>query len=169
MRRFITRFIGILRLDPDASFEMLLHQAFNWPALGLVMMAACLGGLRWAGSLEQPLLGLVILWVSGVFGWLSFAGAYGFWGMLIYTAQFPKGEVLRLSGFAFSPLALLSLPVVGWFGLVWALAAAYVALRSAYATRARQTILLLGLSAMVAFFVWGISALILATIFINWV
>jgi len=73
-------------------------------------------------------------------------------------------ELLSITGYSFLPLIFLSLPYIGWLSIAWFLSVLYLALRYIYLLTIGRTLVLIGISSMVAFFAWGMVNLLVAVI-----
>ena len=172
------RWFGLLRFDEDAIFRLATARQATWPALFGLLLASGLGGLRWlqtpqssaqvtanATVLPGGWAGLLILLCCSLVGWWQFAGGLRFLAQFLWSAELPRIELLRLSGYSVLPLALLSLPYIGPLALLWALAALYRALRSHYSLSWAKALLGVLAGGWTAFLSWGFLMLIAATLF----
>ncbi len=68
--------------------------------------------------------------ISGILGWIIWSLVTWFVGTRFFKGQADPGEMLRVIGFAYSPLLLSIIPCVGGIiGLIWAIAAGFIAIR----------------------------------------
>ena len=126
----VQRMIRAARLDVDL-YETVEHdRGYTGEAFIIVVVTALMWGLgQWVlpdtsflGSVVGGLIGAVIGWVI----WAIITNIVG--GALGGTAD--TGEMLRVLGYASSPMALGIIPGIGHLvGGVWALVAAVVAVR----------------------------------------
>ncbi len=128
------RIVGVFRLDP-ATFEEIEHDpnALSQAAI-IVAIVAVLTGLgtgfttifgshRFAGSFIRALIWTFILWI------LWSVSTY-FVGTSLFGGKADLGEMLRVIGFACSPLMLGIIPCIGGLiGTIWALVAGFIAVR----------------------------------------
>jgi hypothetical protein len=130
----LARFIGVFKLD-SKTFEEIEHNAnLTLPAALIVVLVSLILGV--GNGIFNRLLGLgfVRVFLSSliivVVGWLIWSFATWFVGTRLFKGQADLGEMLRVIGFAYLPLVLSIIPCVGgMIGVIWALAAVFVAIR----------------------------------------
>lgn len=166
--KFFLRVWRALHRDEDVFFEIGLDKKANWQAFGLTVLSGVLGGLRWVLGSEQGFYLLGSLLVSAVVAWFIFAGSIRFMEMVFTGGEMDRKELLRLAGFSTPPLALLSIPYVGWISLIWFWSLIYTGLRSLYSTKPWHTLALMMLGSLVAFVAWGIFLLVAYTLLTGW-
>ena len=130
------RFIGVFKLD-SKTFEEIEHNAsLTLPAALVVVIVALIGGL--GNGLFNSLLGsgrtfgrgFISSLIGVIVGWLIWSVVTWFVGTRLFKGQADLGEMLRVIGFAYTPLVLSILPCVGGVvGVIWAIAAGFVAIR----------------------------------------
>jgi hypothetical protein len=150
--------------DEDAFFEIGLDKKESLPAVGLTLLAGAAGGLRWVLENGNPFALQVSLLIGSCAGWFVFTEAIHFVEMLWAGGGMQRKELLRLSGFSALPLAFLSIPYIGWLGVVWFWVLIYTAIRSLYSTKPRHTIVLIGLGSLAALTAWGMTVLLVNTV-----
>lgn len=150
--------------DEDVFFEIGLDKKESLPALGLVLLLGAAGGLRWVLESENPVSLLASLFIGSCVAWLVFAESIHFAEMLWAGGGMERVELLRLSGFSALPLALLSVPYIGWLGVIWFWALIYTAIHSLYSTKPMHTVLLIGIGSLAAFSAWGMTVLLVNTV-----
>ncbi|NNF10279.1 MAG: YIP1 family protein [Acidimicrobiia bacterium] len=126
----LQRMIRAARLDVDLYESVEHDRGYTGEAFTIVVVTALLWGIgQWAlpntsfwGSVVGGLIGAVVGWVI----WAIITNIVG--RQLGGTSD--TGEMLRVLGYASSPMALGIIPAVGHFvGGIWALVAAVVAVR----------------------------------------
>jgi len=130
----LARFIGVFKLD-SKTFEEIEHNAsLTFPAALIVVLVSLILGV--GNGIFNSLLGLGFakVFLSSliivVVGWLIWSFATWFVGTRLFKGQADLGEMLRVIGFAYLPLVLSIIPCVGGvIGVIWALAAGFVAIR----------------------------------------
>jgi hypothetical protein len=68
--------------------------------------------------------------IGAIVGWLIWSVVTWFVGTRLFKGQADLGEMLRVIGFAYTPLGLSIIPCIGGVvGIVWAIAAGFIAVR----------------------------------------
>ena len=67
--------------------------------------------------------------LTGVIGWLVWSAMSLVVGRYAFAGTSDYGEMLRVIGFAFAPLAIGIIPWLGFVGALWSLVAAVIAIR----------------------------------------
>jgi hypothetical protein len=133
---FVSLLSGVGNWLNNVVFVSLLNGVGNWLFKGLRI-----GGTTFASGFLSSLIGVVV-------GWLIWSFATWFVGTRLFKGQADLGEMLRVIGFAYTPLVLSIIPCVGWvIGVIWALVAGFIAIRQG-----------LDLDNMKAFFTMVVSA-----------
>jgi hypothetical protein len=130
----LARFIGVFKLD-SKTFEEIEHNAgLSLPAALIVVLVSLIIGV--GNGIFNRLLGLsfgrVFLnsLIVVIIGWFLWSFATWFVGTRLFKGQADLGEMLRVIGFAYTPLVLSIVPCVGGVvGVIWTLAAGFVAIR----------------------------------------
>lgn len=126
----LQRMIRAAKLDVDLYETVEADRGYTGEAFTIVLITSILWGIgQWLlpntsfwGSLVGGVIGAIVGWVL----WAIITNIVG--GQLGGTAD--TGEMLRVLGYASSPMALGVVPGIGHFvGGVWALVAAVVAVR----------------------------------------
>jgi len=110
------------RAESDTSLEL--------QAVTVVVVASGLAGFGSSAATGTSLaagVGLGVL--SGVFGWLVWSYVAMVVGTRIFSGTSDFGEMRRVIGFAYAPLAIGVIPWLGFIGAVWVLVAAVIAIR----------------------------------------
>jgi hypothetical protein len=182
----INRIKGVLFLD-SAAFKEVEHDEKATGQAALIVVAAsilaaigassgpffsslALGNNPWivdfgSGSALIIFLG-VIFW--SILAWLIWAAATYFMGSKIYHGKATYGEMLRVTGFAYAPLAFMILGAIPCIGFaislvvsVWALAAVFVGVREGLDLNFSRTLV----TVIVGWFIYSIGMGILVFIF----
>lgn len=125
---------GIFKLDPNTFEEIEHNQSATSQAAMVVAIIALLSGFGSGfGAMVsgKSFFGNFLSTFVWVFiGWLLWSAVTYFVGTTFFKGQATLDEMLRVIGFAYAPQCLAIIPCVGWIiGLVWSLAAVFVAVR----------------------------------------
>ena len=125
---------GIFKLDPNTFEEIEHNQSATSQAAMVVAIIALLSGFgSGVGAMVsgRGFFGNFLSTFVWVFiGWLLWSAVTYFVGTTFFKGQATLDEMLRVIGFAYAPQCLAIIPCVGWIiGLVWSLAAVFVAVR----------------------------------------
>jgi len=148
----INRIKGVLLLESETFKEVEHDEKATGQAAIIVVIASILAAI---GAASDPFVGAlasglsplsfgsgsalvvflgVIVW--SILAWLVWAFATYFIGTKIFHGKATYGEMLRVTGFAYAPLAFMILSVIPCIGFaislvvsVWALAAVFVGVR----------------------------------------
>lgn len=125
----LERMKGAVLLDAD-TYELVEHdQRYLSEAAIIVAVTSVLTGLG-AWFATGRFAGFISLLIVGFLGWFVWAGITLWVGTRFFGGTADMGEMLRVLGFARSPMVLAVIPFVGLFvGSVWSLVASVVAIR----------------------------------------
>ena len=170
----INRIKGVLLLD-SAVFEEVEHDEKATGQAALIVIVASI--LAAVGASSGPFItrginsGLVVFlgivfW--SILAWLVWAAATYFIGAKIFHGKATYGEMLRVTGFAYAPLAFMVLGAIPCVGFaislvvsVWALAAVFVGVREGLDLDFGRTLV----TVIVGWFIYAIGMGILVFIF----
>jgi hypothetical protein len=121
-------------LDVDFYNRAEADTSLNTQAAVVVVVANSLAGVGAAVAAEATSVrefGIAMLLgaVSGVVGWLVWAAVATLVGTRVFHGTSDFGEMRRVIGFAYAPLAIGVIPWLGFIGAAWVLLAAVVAIR----------------------------------------
>jgi hypothetical protein len=166
------RILGVLKLDSN-TFEEIEHdpnatsQALSIVAIIALLTAlgsgfgASLGGGSFFGNFIYSLIWAFI-------GWGLWSVVTYFVGTALFQGQATIEEMLRVIGFAYAPQALAIIPCIGGIiGLIWTLAAGFVAVRQGLDIDNMKAFFTIGIgfvvvligNALIGFLFGGVSAL----------
>lgn len=142
------RLVGVLSLDADVVNQIEHDESATGQAALIVIVASILAGIGGGfGALlfafgfaaeGSPIFRFIALAFWGVVAWLMWSAITYFIGTKIFDGEATIGEMLRVIGFAYLPLAfqILALIPIPFLPLVvtiavaiWSLAAVFVAIR----------------------------------------
>ncbi len=149
------------KLDKDLYDAVEADPSFTVQAAVVVVLVGLSSGVgTWLSFAGRGLVGSVIGSVVGALvGWVLWAALTAWIGTRIFGGTADLGEMLRVLGFASSPLIIGVIPFLGFVAAVWSLAAAVVAIREGldFGTGSAIGTLVLGwIGWVVAMFVLGI-------------
>ena len=121
-------------LDVDFYNRAEDDTSLNTQAAIVVVVANGLAGIGSAIAAEATSatdlgIALALGIISGVIGWLVWAAVADFVGTKVFKGTSDFGEMRRVIGFAYAPLAIGIVPWLGFIGAAWVLLAAVVAIR----------------------------------------
>lgn len=131
----LNRIIGVFKLDSQTFEQIEADQSATSQAAIVVLIVALLSGLgsgflatsMGSGSFLGSFFGSFI---STFIGWAVWSAVTYFVGTSFFGGRADMGEMLRVIGFAYAPQVLSIIPCIGAIlGLVWTLAAGFVAVR----------------------------------------
>jgi hypothetical protein len=128
------RIIGVFKLS-STTFEEIEHNtSLTLPAALIVLLVALVTGVgnglagrfihrNFFSGFFGGLIGVLI-------GWFIWSAVTWFVGTRFFKGEADLGQMLRVIGFAYSPLVLSIIPCVGGvIGIIWAIAAGFIAVR----------------------------------------
>ncbi|MCL1593860.1 MAG: YIP1 family protein [Actinomycetia bacterium] len=99
-------------------------------ALVVVVVANGMAGFGSSVATDTNILGGIGLGIlSGVFGWLIWSLVAMIVGTRVFHGTSDFGQMRRVIGFAYAPLAIGVIPWLGFIGAAWVLVAAVIAIR----------------------------------------
>jgi hypothetical protein len=121
-------------LDVDFYNRAEDDTSLNTQAAVVVVVANGLAGVgsaiaREATSAEEIGIAIALGAVTGVIGWLVWAAVANLVGTKVFHGTSDFGEMRRVIGFAYAPLAIGVVPWLGVIGAAWVLLDAVVAIR----------------------------------------
>ncbi len=138
IEQLIERMIGAARLDPKLYETVEADESATRQAMIVVVLVSLAAGI---GSLRAGFLGVVMMLLMSLLGWVVWAGITYWVGTKLLPepqTEADLGELLRTTGFAYTPglLRLLGIiPVLGVLfsvlGTLWTLLAMVIAVRQA--------------------------------------
>ncbi len=148
------------KLDKDLYNAVEANPSFTVQAAMVVVLVGLSSGVgTWLSFAGRGLIGSIVGSIVGALvGWVLWAALTAWIGTRVFGGTADLGEMLRVLGFASSPLIIGVIPFLGFVAAVWALVAAVVAIREGldFGTGPAIGTLLLGwLGWVVATFVLG--------------
>ncbi len=132
----LARIIGVFKLNSQTFEEIEHNTSLTLPAGLIVVIVALIGGLGnglfngLRGGDKTFVAGFISSLIGVIVGWLIWSVVTWFVGTRFFKGQADVGEMLRVIGFAYSPLILSIIPCIGMLiGFVWAIAAGFIAVR----------------------------------------
>jgi hypothetical protein len=155
-------------LDVDFYNRAEADTSLNVQAGIVVIVASGLAGIGATIAVESTSTGDIVTAMalgvlSGVVGWLVWAAVATLVGTRIFHGTSDFGEMRRVIGFAYAPLAIGVIPWLGFIGAAWVLLAAVVAIREGmdFSTKRSVATMVIG---------WGAWVLVSLAInvFLDW-
>ena len=155
-------------LDVDFYNRAEADTSLNVQATLVVIVASGLAGIGSAVAAESTSardvgIAMSLGIVSGVVGWLVWAAVANLVGTRVFKGTSNFGEMRRVIGFAYAPLAIGIIPWLGFIGAAWVLLAAVVAIREGmdFSTKRSVATMVIGWGA------WVLTTLAI-NVFLDW-
>jgi len=128
------RIIGVFKLDVKTFEEIEHNSSLTLPAALIVLLVSLISGIGnglFNGFIHKTFLsGFFGSLIAVLLGWLLWSAVTFFVGTRFFHGEADMGQMLRVIGFAYLPLVLSIIPCVGGFiGIIWAIAAGFIAIR----------------------------------------
>src|SRR4030043_700689 len=128
------RIIGVFQLDVEACEEIEHNTSLTLPAAIIVLLVSLVSGIGnglFNGFVHRSFIsGFLGSLISVLLGWLLWSAVTWFVGTRFFKGEADLGQMLRVIGFAYAPMILSIIPCVGGLiGIVWAIAAGFIAIR----------------------------------------
>lgn len=141
--------IGVFKLDPMTFERIEKDSTQTGPAALIVILVSILAGLGNAvfnSFSDRPFFtGLIGGIIAVLLGWVLWSALTWFIGTRLFNGQADLGEMLRVIGFAYAPQVLSIIPCIGGIiGLIWTLAAGFVAIRQGLDLDNTKTLITIG-------------------------
>jgi len=130
----LARIFGVFKLDVK-TFEEIEHNTdLTLPAALIVVVVSLISGLGngfFNGLFHRSFFtGFIGSLISVLLGWLLWSGVTWAVGTRLFKGEADLGQMLRVIGFAYCPMVLSIIPCIGGIiGVVWAIAAGFIAVR----------------------------------------
>ncbi|MHC4373912.1 MAG: YIP1 family protein [Planctomycetota bacterium] len=176
--KMVSRIKGILLLDQDTFREVEHDEKATGQAALIVIVASILSALGVSfgpvifqpgvGTAVSPLFKFLGIAFWAVVAWFVWSAVTYFIGTRIFHGEATYGEMLRVTGFAFAPMAFMILSAIPCIGLaialvvsVWALGAVLMGVREGLDLDFGRTLV----TVIVGWFLYAIGMGILCSIF----
>src|SRR4030042_2980460 len=150
----LARIIGVFKLNA-ATFEEIEHNtSLTLPAAVIVVLVSLISGVGnglFNGFIHKSFFcGFFGALISVLLGWLLWSAVTLFVGTRFFKGEADLGQMLRVIGFAYVPLVLSIIPCVGGvIGIIWAIAAGFIAIRQGLALDDLKSFFTVGVGALV--------------------
>jgi hypothetical protein len=130
----LARIIGVFKLDVK-TFEDIEHDtSLTLPAAVIVLLVSLVSGVGnglFNGFIHKSFFsGFLGSLIGVLLGWLLWSIVTWFVGTHLFKGEADLSQMLRVIGFAYIPMVLSIIPCVGGvIGIVWAIAAGFIAIR----------------------------------------
>lgn len=150
----LNRIIGVFKLDVNTYEEIEHNTSLTLPAAIIVAVVALISGIGngffnliahkgYIGGFFSSLLSVFI-------GWILWSAVTWFVGTRFFGGQADITEMLRVIGFAYSPMVLGIIPCIGGvIGTIWTLVAGFIAVRQGLDLDNTKTLFTVGIGAVV--------------------
>ena len=134
---FVVRTMNIFRnvlsavlLDAEFYNRAEHDRSLTKQAAAVVVVATTMAGVGSAIAIESNVFaGAALGLVGGLVGWVLWSALALVIGTKLFAGTSDIGEMLRVVGFSFAPLAIGVVPWLGLVGAVWTLVAAVIGVR----------------------------------------
>jgi len=128
------RIIGVFKLDVKTFEEIEHNTSLTLSAALIVVVVSLISGIGnglFNGFIHKSFFsGFIGALISVLLGWLLWSVVTLFVGTRFFHGEADMGQMLRVIGFAYLPLLLSIIPCVGGvIGIIWAIAAGFIAIR----------------------------------------
>jgi len=130
----LARIFGVFKLDVK-TFEEIEHNTdLTLPAALIVVVVSLVSGLGngfFNGLFHRNFFsGFIGALISVLLGWLLWSAVTFLVGTRLFKGEADLGQMLRVIGFAYSPMVLSIIPCIGGIiGIIWTIAAGFIAIR----------------------------------------
>jgi hypothetical protein len=130
----LARIIGVFKLDVK-TFEDIEHDtSLTLPAAVIVLLVSLVSGVGnglFNGFIHKSFFsGFLGSLIGVLLGWLLWSIVTWFVGTRLFKGEADLSQMLRVIGFAYIPMVLSIIPCVGGvIGIIWAIAAGFIAIR----------------------------------------
>jgi hypothetical protein len=162
----LARIIGVFKLD-SKTFEEIEHNAsLTLPAALIVVIVSLVSGLGngvFRVISGRPFFnGFIGSLIGTILGWLIWSAVTWFVGTRFFKGQADLGEMLRVIGFAYSPMIISIIPCIGpVIGAIWAIVAGFIAVRQGLDLDNTKTFFTVVIGAFFFVVLWVILSILL--------
>jgi hypothetical protein len=130
----LARIIGVFKLNASTFEEIEHNTTLTLPAALIVVLVSLISGVGnglFNGFIHKSFFGGFIgSLISVIFGWFLWSAVTWFVGTRFFKGEADLGQMLRVIGFAYLPMLLSIIPCVGGvIGIIWTIAAGFIAVR----------------------------------------
>ncbi len=122
--------LAAILLDAEFYNRAEHDRSLTKQAAAVVVVATTMSGVGSAIAVESNVFaGAAVGLIGGLVGWFLWSALALVIGTKLFSGTSDLGEMLRVVGFSFAPLAIGVVPWLGLVGAVWALVAAIIGVR----------------------------------------
>ena len=130
----LARIIGVFKLDVKTLEDIEHDTSLTLPAAVIVLLVSLVSGVGnglFNGFIHKSFFsGFLGSLIGVLLGWLLWSIVTWFVGTRLFKGEADLSQMLRVIGFAYIPMVLSIIPCVGGvIGIVWAIAAGFIAIR----------------------------------------
>jgi hypothetical protein len=130
----LARIFGVFKLDVKTFEEIEHNTSLTLPAGLIVVVVSLVSGLGngfFNGLFHRNFFsGFIGALISVLLGWLLWSAVTFLVGTRLFKGEADLGQMLRVIGFAYSPMVLSIIPCIGGIiGIIWTIAAGFIAVR----------------------------------------
>ena len=154
----IQRAVAIARLHLPTYEEVEHDTSLTREAGIIVLIASIVGSIGGPPNGVGPFIATVLV---NLIGWGLWATILAFVAQRLFNATTDRGEMLRVTGYAYGPRVLGLIPFLGVIGAIWSLVAVIIGIRQAGDFSTGKAII----TALVGFIPWVIAMSIIVSVF----
>jgi len=130
----LARIIGVFKLSASTFEEIEHNTSLTIPAAVIVALVSLISGVGnglFNGFVHKSFFsGFIGALLSVLIGWFLWSAVTWFVGTRFFKGEADLGQMLRVIGFAYTPMVLSIIPCIGGvIGIIWAFLAGFIAIR----------------------------------------
>lgn len=154
----IQRALGIARLQIPVFEEVEHNRSLTQEAAIIVLIASIVGSI---GGPPRGMGAFISTVLVNVVGWVVWSVIVAFIAQKLFNGTTDRGEMLRVTGYAYGPRILGLIPFLSFVGMLWSVVAVIVGIRQAGDFSTGKAIV----TAVLGFFPYVIAMAIVVAVF----